>query len=206
MEKPHTEPVISTYPKRLDIAKVCVYGLSFMSAALFLVLPLINLLHPNPWKRNIGTIHSLAAILSSIVAVYAGHLAFPLLRGSVKVLPQMRTLTFWTTLITFLSLASGNLAYMRYVAGAEYGGSRAWFQENTPLAHYIFMQYHIFSVLFTLPLGTACTWILFSYADAILEKQNSQVLAGTCIALMAIMFFNIGGLVTGLALSKVHGL
>lgn len=68
------------------------------------------------------------------------------------------------------------------------------------------MQYHIFSVLFTLPLGTACTWILFGYGDAILEKQNSQVLAGTCIALMAIMFFNIGGLVTGLALSKVHGL
>ncbi|MFB2838096.1 hypothetical protein [Floridanema evergladense] len=206
MEEPQNDPVLSNYPKRLDIAKVCVYGLSFLSAALFLFIPLINLLHPNPWKRTIGTIHSLAAVLLSIVAVYAGHLAFPLLRGSIKVLHQMRTLAFWTSLFTLVAIASGNLAYMRYLAGAEYGGSRAWFEEHTPLAHYIFMEYHIFSVLFTLPLGVVCTWILFSYGDAILEKQNSQILAGTSIALMAMMFFSMGGLITGLALSKVHGL
>lgn len=206
MQQSQSNQDFSEFPKHLDIAKVCVYGLSILSVGLFLFLPLVNLLHPSPWQRSMGFIHGLAALLSSIVVIYAGHLAFPLLRGIGKILPQMRTLTFWATLLTFLSIASGNWAYMRYRAGAEFGGSRAWLQQNTPLVHYVFMEYHEFSVLFTLPLGVACTWILYYYGDAILEKENRQVLAATCIALMAMMFFGMGGLVTGLAIAKVHAL
>lgn len=206
MQQSQTNQDISEFPKHLDIAKVCVYGLSILSVGLFLFLPFINLLHPSPWQRSMGFIHGLAALLSSIVVIYAGHLAFPLLRGVGKILPQMRTLTFWATLLTFLSIASGNWAYMRYRAGAEFGGARAWFIQNSPLVQYVFMEYHEFSVLFTLPLGVACTWILYYYGDAILEKENRQVLAGTCIALMAMMFFGMGGLVTGLGIAKIHAL
>ena len=206
MQQSQSNQDFSEFPKHLDIAKVCVYGLSILSVGLFLFLPFINLLHPSPWQRSMGFIHGLAALLSSIVVIYAGHLAFPLLRGVGKILPQMRTLTFWATLLTFLSIASGNWAYMRYRAGAEFGGARAWFTQNSPLVQYVFMEYHEFSVLFTLPLGVACTWILYYYGDAILEKENRQVLAATCIALMAMMFFGMGGLVTGLAIAKIHAL
>jgi hypothetical protein len=194
------------FPKQLDIAKVSVYGLSLLSAALFLSLPLVNLLHPSPWQRWIGTIHSSAALLSTVVAVYTGHLAFPLLRGVSKILPQMRTLTFWSTLLTFLGIASGNLAYMRYRADLDLGGARAWLKENTPLGQYVLMEYHEFTLLFTLPLGVACTWILWKYGDSITEKQNRPVLAATCVSLMAIMFFAMGGLVTGLGIAKLHAL
>ena len=48
-----------------------------------------------------------------VVIVYTGHLAFPLLRGAGKILPQMRTLAFWSSVLSFLAIASGNLAYMR---------------------------------------------------------------------------------------------
>ncbi|MFM6536310.1 MAG: hypothetical protein ACKPHR_18935, partial [Dolichospermum sp.] len=106
-----------TFPKQLDIAKVTVYGLSILSAGMFLFLPFFNLLHPSPWQRSIGTIHGVGALLATVVAVYAGHLAFPLLRGASKILPQMRTLTFWSSVIAFLGIATGNLAYMRYRAG-----------------------------------------------------------------------------------------
>ena len=101
------------FPRSLDIATVMVYGLAILSGGLFLFLPLVNLIHPSPWQRSIGTIHSFGAMAMTIVTVYVGHLAFPLLRGSAKVLPQMRTLTFWSTIITALALWSGNLVFAR---------------------------------------------------------------------------------------------
>lgn len=211
IHQPQVDPLVSgstpsQFPRTLDIATVGVYGLALLSAGLFLFLPFANLLHPSPWHRSIGLIHGIGAMLTTVVVAYSGHLAFPLLRGSAKILPQMRTLTFWSTLITALGIATGNLAYMRYRADANLGGARAWLKENSPLIHYVFMEYHEFSVLFTLPLGVACTWILWKYGDSILEKQNRPVLAATCIGLMAMMFFAMGGFVTGLAIAKIHAL
>ena len=194
------------FPRQLDIATVSVYGLAILSAGLFLFLPLVNLLHPSPWQRSIGTMHSFGALTTTIVVAYTGHLAFPLLRGSAKVLPQMRTLTFWSTIITALALLTGNIAYTRYRAAIEYGGARAWLKTNTPLVQYIGMEFHEFSTLFILCLGVASTWILWHYGDSILEKQNRPVLTATCVALMGMMFFAMGGLVSGLAIAKVHAL
>jgi hypothetical protein len=201
-----SEEPIADFPRTHDIATVSVYGLAILSAGLFLFLPLINLVHPSPWQRSLGFIHGMGAMLATIVIAYTGHLAFPLLRGSAKILPQMRTLTFWASVIAFLAIATGNLGYMRYRADATYGGARAWLIKNSPLVHYVFMEYHEFSVLFTLPLGVACAWILWSYGDSILEKQNRPVLTATCVALMGMMFFAMGGFVTGLGIAKVHAL
>ncbi|MBE9018827.1 hypothetical protein C7Y66_23740 [Chroococcidiopsis sp. CCALA 051] len=200
----HIYPEAQNLPKQTEIAKVCVYGLSILSAATFLFLPLFNLLHPSPWQRWMGVVHGSAAILATVVAVYTGHLAFPLLRGASKILPQLRTLTFWTTVLALLSIVSGNWAYMRY--RAPIGGARAWLQSNSPLVHNVFMEYHEFTVLFTVPLGTACAWILWRYGDSIVDKKNVPVLAATSIALMAIMFFALGGLVTGIGIAKIHSL
>jgi hypothetical protein len=194
------------FPKQLDLAQVCIYGLSILSAGIFLFLPFFNLLHPSPWQRSMGMVHGIGSLLATVVAVYAGHLAFPLLRGSAKILPQVRTLTFWAASLAFLAIATGNWAYMRYRADAAFGGARAWFKENSPLTQYVLMEYHEFSVLFTLPLGVACTWILWTYSDAILEKQHRTVLSVTCIGLMGLMFFAMGGLVTGLGIAKIHAL
>lgn len=198
--------ISSQFPRPLDVATISVYGLAFLSAGLFLFLPFVNLIHPSPWQRSLGFIHGVGAMLTTVVVAYAGHLAFPLLRGSAKILPQMRTLTFWSTVITALGIATGNLAYMRYRADVNFGGARAWLKENSPLAQYVLMEYHEFSVLFTLPLGVACTWILWKYGDSILERQNRPVLTATCIALMAMMFFAMGGFVTGLGIAKIHAL
>ncbi|WP_040630448.1 hypothetical protein [Fortiea contorta] len=194
------------FPHQLDLATVCIYSLSILSTGLFLFLPLINLLHPSPWQRWIGTIHGFGSFLATIVAVYAGHLAFPLLRGINKILPQMRTLTFWSTIIAFLAIATGNLAYTRYRADIKFGGAHEWLKENTPLVTTVLMEYHKFSVLFTLPLGVVCTWLLWQYGDEILAKQNRPVLTLTCLGLMLMMFFAMGGLVTGLGIGKFHGL
>ncbi len=68
------------------------------------------------------------------------------------------------------------------------------------------MEYHEFTVLFTFPLGVACTWILWKYGDTIIESKNRPVLIAVCIGLMAMMFFAIGGFITGLSVSKVHSL
>ncbi|MCZ8192604.1 MAG: hypothetical protein O9326_23535 [Microcystis sp. LE19-338.1B] len=140
-----TESEKIDFPKTLDIATVCVYGLGILSAGLFLFLPFVNLLHPSPWQRWLGTIHGFGSLLALVVIVYAGHLAFPLLRGSSKLLRQMRTLTFWSTVLAFLAISTGNLAYMRYRAGLEFGGARAWLK-NRHSAHL-----HIFLYVFTFP-------------------------------------------------------
>lgn len=194
----------ASFPRSIELATVCVYGLSILSAGLFLFLPLVNLLSPSPWQRSMGAVHGIAAMLAVLVISYAGHLAFPLLRGVTKILPQMRTLTFWSSCLAFLTIASGNWAYMRY--RAPVGGARSWLTTNTPLVHYLFMEYHEFTVLFTLPLGVACTWVLWRYGDSILDKQNRPVLAATAISLMAMMFFAIGGLVSGLNVARMHNL
>jgi hypothetical protein len=201
-------PITETneFPRQLDIATVSVYGLALLSAGMFMFLPFVNLVHPSPWQRSIGFIHGSASMLTTIVVAYTGHLAFPLLRGSAKILPAVRTLAFWSSLITFLGIATGNFAYMRYRADSSYGGARAWLVENSPLAQYVFMEYHEFTVLFTLPLSVACTWILWQYGDSILEKRNRPILTATAVALMAMMFFAMGGFVTGLAIAKVHAL
>lgn len=195
---------LSSLPRSMDMATTCIYGLSFLSAGLFLFLPLANLLSPSPWQRYMGAVHGFASLLAIIVVTYAGHLAFPLLRRVGKILPQMRTLTFWSTCLSFLSIVSGNWVYMRYRAPAN--GARAWLRENTPLVHYLFMEYHEFTVLFTLPLGVASTWILWKYGDSILDKENRPVLMGTCLALMAMMFFALGGFVSGLNVARMHSL
>jgi hypothetical protein len=194
------------FPRQLDIATVSVYGLAILSAGMFMFLPLVNLIHPSPWQRSIGFLHGSASMMTTIVVAYTGHLAFPLLRGSAKVLTPVRTLAFWSSIVTFLGIASGNFAYMRYRADASYGGARAWLKTNSPLVQYVFMEYHEFSVLFTLPLSVACAWILWSYGDTILEKKNRPVLTATCVALMGMMFFGMGGFVTGLGIAKVHAL
>jgi hypothetical protein len=201
-----TSTATRDFPRTTDVATVSVYGLAMLSAGLFLFLPLVNLLHVSPWQRSLGTIHGCGAMLATVVFAYTGHLAFPLLRGSAQVLPQMRTLTFWSSVVSFLAIATGNLSYMRYRADAAYGGARAWLRANSPLVHYVFMEYHEFTVLFTLPLAVACTAILWLYGDAILEKQFRPVLTATAIALMGIMFFGMGGFVSGLAVAKSHGL
>jgi hypothetical protein len=200
------QPQTTDFPRSLDIATVSVYGLAILSAGLFLFLPLVNLLHPSPWQRSLGTIHSMGAMTTTIVVAYTGHLAFPLLRGAAKVLPQMRTLTFWSTVISALALLTGNLAYTRYRAAIEYGGARAWLKVNTPLVQYIGMEFHEFTTLFILALGVGSTWTLWYYGDSILEKRHRPVLTATCVALMGMMFFAMGGLVSGLAISKVHAL
>ena len=152
----------------------------------------------------IGTIHSFGALLATVIAVYAGHLSFPLLRGSAKVLPQVRTLIFWVTLSSFLAITTGNWAYVRFNADLEFGGGKAWLKENSPLVPTVLSNYHKFSTLFILLIGVACTWILWSYGDAILEKKYRVVLSATCVALMGLMFFAMGGLVTGLGMAKIH--
>lgn len=193
-----------TFPKTKDIATICVYALGLLSAGLFLFLPVANILSPSPWQRSMGVIHGVAALLATVVIAYAGHLAFPLLRGAHRILPQVRTVIFWASFIAFLAIASGNWAYMRY--RAPLGGARRWILENTPLVHYLFMEYHEFTVLFTLPLGVASAWVLWQYGDQIMERQHRVVLSATCIVMMAMMFFAMGGFVSGLNVARIHSL
>lgn len=203
---PDEEAELLRFPKQLDIAQVSIYGLSLLSIGLFLFLPFVNLLHPSPWQRSLGTIHGVGSMLALVVMTYAGHMAFPLLRGSAKILPQMRVLSVWSAILSFLAISTGNLAYMRYRAGIDFGGARAWLKENSPLGQYVLMEYHEFSVLFTLPLSIACAWILWRYGDSILERHNRPVLTAACLALIGLMFFSIGGMVTGLGIAKIHAL
>jgi hypothetical protein len=199
-------PTEREFPKQLDLAQVCIYGLSILSAGVFLFLPFFNLLHPSPWQRSIGTIHSLGALLATVLAVYTGHLAFPLLRGSAKSLPQVRTLTLWATGLGLIAIVTGNWAYMRFNADLDFGGGRAWLKENSPLVPSVLSNYHKFSGLFLLPMGAACTWILWTYGDAILDKQHRVVLSATCVALMGLMFFAMSDLVTGFGIAKIRAL
>lgn len=191
-------------PLQADIARICVYGLSLLTAATFIFLPLVNFLHPSPWHRWMNGMHGMASILATVTIAYAGHLAFPLLRGKPSILPQIRTLSFWTTVLALLAIASGNWSYMRYRAPIE--GARAWLIENTPLVHYLYMEYHEFTVLFTIPLGAACTWIAWRYSDSLLEQKYRPVLSFVAVGLMALMFFGIGGFISGLGVAKVHAL
>jgi hypothetical protein len=191
-------------PRGIHIAEVCVYGLAFLSTGMFLLIPLASLLHPSPWQRSMGFLHGMGALLATVVASYAGHFAFPLLRGNGKRIAQARTLLFWSSIVCSLAIASGTWAYMRY--RAPINGARGWLQENTPLVHYVLMEWHEFTVLFTLPLAVGCCWVLWRYGDAILNRKYRDILAASCIGMMLLMLYALGGFSTGLAIAKTHAL
>lgn len=67
------------------------YGL-LLSAVNFLFLPFFRLLHHIPWHQC-KEIDDFGTLPVTMVAVYTGHIAFPILRAVMKILPQMRTLT-----------------------------------------------------------------------------------------------------------------
>lgn len=192
------------FPRQTDIATICIYGLSLLSASLFLFIPVVNLLNPSPWQRYMGAIHGFASLFAVVIIAYVGHLAFPLLRGSSKILPQARVLSFWGAILAFGAIASGNWGYMRY--RAPDGGASAWIKTHTPLVHYLFMEYHEFTVLFTLPLMVACAWIFWRYGESLMKKENRPILTATSLGMMAVMFFAIGGMVTGLNVARIHTL
>jgi hypothetical protein len=200
---PSDSPAKSS-PRRIDIVEVCIYTLAFLGTGMFLLIPLVNLLHPSPWMRSMGFLHGMGALLATVVASYAGHLAFPLLRGNAKILGQARTLLFWSSGLVALAIISGTWAYMRYRIPA--GGARAWLKGNTPLVHYVLMEWHEFTVLFTLPLAVGCCWVLWHYGDAIMTRKYRTVLTLTCLGMMALMFYALGGFATGLAIAKTHAL
>jgi hypothetical protein len=81
------------------------------------------------------------AMCALLVMVYTGHLAFPLLLGASKILPQMRSLAFGSTLLSLLAIATGNSAYMRYRAGINFGAARALLEENSLLWQYVLREY-----------------------------------------------------------------
>ena len=81
-----TDLVPSEFPRQLDIAQVSIYGLSFLSAGMFLFLPLVNLLHPSHWQRLMGTIHGIfldvcfvgclhSYVLASSISLFAVNLS-----------------------------------------------------------------------------------------------------------------------------------
>lgn len=192
------------FPKGVVIAEVCVYGLAFLGVAMLLLIPIVSLLHPSPWQRSMGFLHGMGALLATVVASYAGHFAFPLLRGNGKRIAQARTLLFWSSVVCSLSIISGTWAYMRY--RAPLGSARTWLKETTPLVHYVFMEWHEFTVLFTLPLAVGSCWVLWRYGDAIMTRKYRDVLALSCIAMMLLMFYVLGGFSTGLSIAKTHAL
>jgi hypothetical protein len=64
------------------------------------------------------------------------------------------------------------------------------------------MEYHEFTVLFTLPLTVACAWILWNYGDAILEK-NSPGFNSYLRGFDGNHVFAMGGMVSGLGVAKI---
>jgi hypothetical protein len=127
------DSIFGEFSKQLDIAKVAINRLDLLPVGIFLFLPLFKLLHLSPCHQWIGIIDGLRALRARIVAVHTGHLGFPLLWKVSKIFPQMRTLTFWSTVVAFLGIATGNLAYMHYIADFHKSSVRAWLEENSPI-------------------------------------------------------------------------
>ncbi|KAB8317323.1 hypothetical protein SD81_018620 [Tolypothrix campylonemoides VB511288] len=127
------DSIFEEFSKQLDIAKIAINRLNLLSVGIFLFLPLFNLLHLSPCYQWMRIIDGLRALRARVVAVHTRHLAFPLLWRVSKIFPQMRTLTFWSTVVAFLGIATGNLAYMHYIANFHKSSVRAWLKENSPI-------------------------------------------------------------------------
>ncbi|BAY45811.1 hypothetical protein SAMD00079811_34180 [Scytonema sp. HK-05] len=126
------DSIFGEFSKQLHIAKVAINRLNLLSVRMFLFLPLFNLLHLSPCHEWMGIVDGLRALRARLV-VHTGHLAFPLLCRVSKIFPQMRTLTFWSTVAAFLGIATGNLPYMHYIADCHLNSVRAWLKENSSI-------------------------------------------------------------------------
>lgn len=94
------DSIFGEFSKQLDIAKIAINRLNLLCVGIVLFLPLFNLLHL-PCHQWMGIIDGLRALRARVV-VHTRHLAFPLLWRVSKIFPQMRTLTFWSTVVSTL--------------------------------------------------------------------------------------------------------
>ena len=126
------DSIFGEFSKQLNIAKVAINRLNLLSVEIFLFLPLFNLLH-FPCHQLMGIIDGLRALRARVIAVHTRHLGFRLLWRVSKIFPEIHTLTFWSTVVAFLGIATGNLAYMHYIADFHKSSVRAWLKENSPI-------------------------------------------------------------------------
>ncbi|NMG10341.1 hypothetical protein [Brasilonema sp. UFV-L1] len=106
MQNSRVHSVSGKLPTQLDIAQIPLYERNMLSVGMFLFLTFFNLLHPSSWHQWIEKIDVFGALLAKVMTVYTGYLGFHLLWGASQILSQIYTLTFWSTVVISLGLAT----------------------------------------------------------------------------------------------------
>jgi len=171
---------------------------AWLGAALLLVWPLFNILHPTsfPWQ---ATLHALSAVSMVVLGGYVGHHAIYLLRGVNQRIPVIRRLSYWCVGISALTIVSGNWAYMPYRGE---GGARQRLLATAPFFHTVVMEFKEFICLLPLPLYVGATFLLWHKGAQV--THDSRVASVIGVLLITAWAFLITGAVAGISIAKVQ--
>lgn len=178
-----------------------------LSLVVSLGFPLLNLLHPSPWQRSIGLLHSLSAMLSLWVMLSLGALTVPLLQQHSSSIRLTQWGTLAAVLLSLLNLASGLWAFARYNAPVA-SAAKNYLRATTPLAHSLLMNWHQYSSLFLIGLSIVSFYCCYTYGDRLLAGESAYTALRLTViqSFLLMLCFTLSNWVVGIGVTKIHAL
>ncbi len=185
------------YRPFLALAIVCGILLLLGDTIIAHTAPLENLLFTTEWS-GIGTIHGILGSILFISGSISLYLGYRLLTGRTESTGDLRIASLVTAIAAFATVVLGNWIYIGY---RQEGMVQDFFLQNSPELHLIFFEFKENIALFTVPLATAATFILFRYGDELSERPWIRTVVFLLLGLVFMFFLVAFGL--GAAITKV---
>lgn len=196
---PHdVEPERTNLKPFLALAIVCGVLLLLGDTIVAHTAPLENLLLSTEWSA-VGAIHGVLGSTLFISGSISVYLSYRLLMGRTESTGDLKIASLVTTIAAFVTVVVGNWIYIGY---RQPGMVQDYFLQNTPELHLIFFEFKENIALFTVPLATAATFILFRYGDELSERPWIRTVVFLLLALVFMFFLVAFGL--GAAITKVR--
>lgn len=183
--------------KRLLDAKDLAVTQACVTALLFLLIPLFNLLDMGSYRLS-SVLHGLGATLTIIFSSRTAHLVFPLLRNQKGAGSKLEMYLWMMNALVLLSIIFGNWLYIAYRTP---DGAQQWFLYHNPSVHMVVMEFKEFISLFPLPLGVAAAYILRRFSNQLTDNPAIASIVALLVTLAWICL--LIGFVFGIGLVKL---
>lgn len=148
-----------------------------------------------------GALHGVSATLFMVTTTIGLFQAYRLWTGTIQHSAQLKFGGMINTLLSVLTVVTGNRIYMYYRA-AE--GPRTYFLENLPEIHEVFFEFKEFIALFTVPLSVTAAVLFVVYGDQLLRSKTLRSLGALLLVLTFFYFMTAFGL--GAAITKLRSI
>lgn len=206
LSSPSDAPEAPRSPSSTKWIESWIYILSqLILTALIVGIAFSNLLHPSHWQRTIGFWHSLFATIATLIFLYTGSFAVPVLQGTASIARVQRA-TLASAIAASLGLFSGVRALARYKAPVD-DAAGVFLQVFTPIMQ-AGMTWHFLISFSLFGLAVSSFYCFLLYGDRLLDSQPPylQIRATLSLCLTWLALIGLSTFVVGIGVAKIHSL